>query len=478
MATGLSTALQPTSENYRPPVSSHTRETQHSSVSQDQRKSVSSTQPQASSQPTRPPGVAHPLQQPFSATQQSEYGQPSQGEQREDDDGNGKDIEDDIGDDPLLSMQNNLSTFEDSVRSFVGAGTEKSLFAEFRDKPLRPRRTVKRGPRKAAEPTGDVKLRLSAASDAFTRGRLDEALDYVHDAIRINGEINRAWTLLATILSERKEYKQSLLAMVCAAHLQPKIFESWNECGKFALWLMEECPDDAEDTCQIAILVFSQAIKIQPEHTGVRQTRAALYLSRGSYRQAYNEYAFMIERAPHDVFILRGLADTAVQYAESSRKASGEKQRENARDAYRRCIAHFQAEHPAGAANPELPFEWDDAFIYIALLTHLEQYEEALQETRSLSRWLLGRMEETFWDEQQDDREWDRNEERRKEVPEFVSGKNPSSSYGPGLPLRLRISLAIYRLRLDLETDDEATVRTALLQCTISLKLLTFSSNT
>ncbi|KAI0127740.1 hypothetical protein BJ170DRAFT_385887 [Xylariales sp. AK1849] len=379
----------------------------------------------------------------------------NEGQQPNEDPDDDVDMVGEIAYDPLLNMQNNLTTFEDSVRSFVGAGNEKNVLSEYRDQTTRRRPFVKRGPRKAAEPTGDVKLRLNNASSAFLSGKLDEALDYVNDAIRINSEIHRAWTLLAEIMREREDYKQSLLAMVCAAHLQPKIFDAWFQCARFALELLEAFPDDAEDTLKIAIFTLSQAVRIQPDNVGVRQTRAALYLTRQSYKQAAGEYKFLVDRSPYDIAALNGLVDASVQFAESSKKAA-EGQREEARDAYRRCIEHFQAEYAVGAADPGLPFSWDDAFIYIALLSHLEQYDEALKEIRSLSRWLLGRREEEYWDEQGDDREWDKSDKRRKEIPEFDSAKHPLSSYGSGLPLRLRIGLATCRLRMDQVNDEEA----------------------
>lgn len=362
-----------------------------------------------------------------------------------------------LGDDPLLAMQNNLTTFEDSVRSFAAGGIEKGMLSQFHEKEQQPRekKVVKRGPRKAAEPTGDVKIRLGAATDAFMKGELDEALRQVNDAIRLNAEINRSWALLSSILRERGEYKQSLTAAVCAAHLQPKIFDVWLDCGRFALELVDAEPDDAEDTLRIAIMVFSQAIKIQPDNLDTRQTRAALYLTRESYKLAVGEYNFIIEREPYDLLALRGLADASVQLFENHRRYS-DRQRWEARDAYQRAIDHYRAKFPMGASNEELPFTWDDAFTFTALLLHLEQYGPALYATRSLSRWLLGRGDESFWDDVEDDREWDVGEERRIGVPQFEKNKYPLESYGVSLPLRLRINLAICRLRLDKNADEEA----------------------
>ncbi|KAI1859223.1 uncharacterized protein JN550_012143 [Neoarthrinium moseri] len=371
-----------------------------------------------------------------------------------------EDDADDLGDDLLLTMQNSASTLKgsmQSLKSLTGVASDKNLFAEFSDKQPSQRKIIKRGPRKPAEPTADVKMRLSAATSAFMSGDLDEALRQVNDAIRLNGEIHRSWDLLAEILRERGENKPSLLASVCSAHLQPKIFEVWLNCGRFALDLLEEEPEDSEDTLKIAIMTLSQAIKIQPDNIGVRQLRAALYLTRESFKLATSEYKWIVERSPDNVVALRGLADASVQLYENQRRVA-KGQREIARDAYLLCIEHVQAEYPTGASLTDIPnpFTWDDACTYIALLLHLEQFEDALKQARSLSRWLLGRQKEDFWDNLSDDREWDIGDERRKEIPEYKADEHPAACYGQGLPLRLRVNLAICRLRLDRAQDDEA----------------------
>ncbi|KAH6661145.1 hypothetical protein BKA67DRAFT_76467 [Truncatella angustata] len=389
----------------------------------------------------------------FPVSSEAQYEEPDGGTISEDDD-----LEDDVGDDPLLShMQNNLATFEDSVRSFAAGGSEQSLLAQYRAEQQQPRekKVIKRGPRKAAEPTGDVKLRLSLATNAFMSGNLDEALHQVNDAIRLNAEIARSWSLLSEILREREEYKQALMASVCAAHLQPKILEVWVECGRFALELIEAEPDDAEDTLRIAIMTFSQAIKIQPDNVGARHTRAALYLTRQSFKLAVSEYNWIVERDPYDLSALRGLADASVQLFENQRRYS-DKLRWEVRDAYLRAIEHFQAEFPMGTINAELPFTWEDVCTYTALLLHIEQYGAALHATRSLARWLLGRREETYWDNVEDDCEWDIGDERRKNVSYFDPHKYSTETYGAGFAIRLRVNLAICRLRLDRDNDDEA----------------------
>lgn len=194
----------------------------------------------------------------------------------------------DLGDDALLASQKQaLGSLKDSFRSYAKARDLKNMPALPSDEAPessqpQPRVIKRRGPRKAAEPTGDVKMRLNNATAAYLDQDYDGALAYVEDAIRINGEIHSAWKLLASILDERGQAKESLLARVCAAHLEPKVIGGWTECAKLAGDLLIETPDDFEDVSKIAIMVNSQAIRIEPDNIEHRLKRAALYLARES----------------------------------------------------------------------------------------------------------------------------------------------------------------------------------------------------
>lgn len=360
----------------------------------------------------------------------------------------------------LESQKEAMSTFEDSVRKFVNArDIKKAIKFGIDEDPQAskaPRIVKKRGPRKAAEPTGDVKMRLNYATTAYMKGDLDEALGYVEDAIRINGEIHRAWTLLASILQDRGEAKQGLLALVCAAHLEPKIIDGWVHCAELALQLLDSSPEDFEDVSKIGLMALSAAIRIEPDNLGNRQARADLYLARDSFKHAITEYEIILERTPFDLATLRGLVEAAVQLS-MTRKKGTEKPQYVARDAYQRGIEFYRNEYELGSHDPALPFTWNDLIMYIELLHHLKQWGDVIDQTKRYARWLLGRRDEGFWDNLQDDREWDNYDHRRNEiVPDYAPGKHPTESYGLGLPLHLRAKLAICRLRL--EHTDEAMV--------------------
>ena len=323
----------------------------------------------------------------------------------------------------------------------------------------RGRTKQKRGPRRAAEPTGDVKLRLNMASEAYVQGRVGDAIKLVEDAIRINAEIHRAWVLLAQLFEEQGDLKKRLTALICASQLEPKNIEGWLSVAQSAVALRDVYPDDAEELTRQAILCYSCALRADVEHQAARHSRAALCLDRGQYKGAAKDYLFLVNRKFYDIYALRGLAETSVLLAETSKRKQTSFTPEEAIAAYRKCIAHFRE----NGIDPDYPFDWEDLYVFVDLLGYIGHYGEAIHELKSVARWMLERSDEPFWDHEDgiahdndDDREWDANDSRRLEVPGFQAGRHPDTSYGNGLPLQLRTKLGAYRLELGHE--DEAMV--------------------
>ncbi|KAI1082231.1 TPR-like protein [Whalleya microplaca] len=350
--------------------------------------------------------------------------------------------------DALLERQNDLN-LEGSFRGPLNARKTPRGYFDQTDEPRRGRggrggrASRKRGPRKAAEPTGDVKYRLNMASNAYMDGRLDEAIEYVEDAIRINAETYRAWVLLASFLEEKGDKKGHFTAKVYAAHLQPKIVDGWLECAEIGIGLREEFPEEADGFLEQAIFCYSSALRADVNHRPARHGRAALYFEVGRLKPAAKDYAFLLERCTFDVYALRGLAEMCVLLADTGKRGTEDKPQE-AIDAYRRCIAYFQT----NGFDHRYPFGWEDVKIFVELLAYVGDFKSAIYELRSLSRWLLTRPDEVFWDRLDDDREWDVDSVRRLGVEEYRDGKYPNSYYGSGLPLELRTKLAVYRLKL------------------------------
>ncbi|KAI0879652.1 hypothetical protein GGS24DRAFT_438205 [Hypoxylon argillaceum] len=304
-------------------------------------------------------------------------------------------------------------------------------------------RGIKRGPRKAAEPTGDVKYRIHMASNAYTEGRFDEALEWVEDAIRINAETYRAWTLLASILQEKGDLKGSFTARVFSCHLQPKHVEGWLHCATIGKELRDELPEEAAEFLEQTAICYSAALRADINNREARFERAAIAAERGQIRSAAKDYLYLLEHGDYDVQALRLYAEMTM-FLVSTGKRDFYKPG-SAIDWYSRAFDHFRAD----GTDSRHPFEWQDIHVFSRLLAQVEHTKDALYEVKNLARWLLGRSSESFWDDwQDDDREWDIDNARRLGFEEFQEERFPESSYGSGLPLELRTKLAVFRLKL------------------------------
>lgn len=314
-------------------------------------------------------------------------------------------------------------------------------------------RGARRGPRKAAEPTGDVKYRINMASNAYVEGRLDEAIEWVEDAIRINAEIYRAWSLLTSCLQEKGDLKGSFTARVFSCHLQPKHVDGWLLCARIGVELRDELPVDAAEFTEQVTVCYSAALRADINNKQARHGRAAIAVERGQIRTAAKDYLYLLEHGDgeYDVHALRSYAEMTILLASTGKRDSYKP--DSAINWYYRAFAHFRA----NGIDNSYPLEWQDISIFTGLLAYVECTKDALYELKSLARWLLGRYSEDFWDDwQDDDREWDVDNVRRTGFEDFRDGKYPELSYGSGLPLDLRTKLAVYRLKLgDL---DEAQV--------------------
>jgi len=365
--------------------------------------------------------------------------------------------------DALLQRQLDLQDASDNESESESRQRYLSRFSdEDDDEPRRSRRRrgrrqpargkgVKRGPRKAAEPTGDVKYRINMASEAYMNGRLDEAIEWVEDAIRINAETYRAWTLLASLLEEKGDLKGSFTARVFSCHLQPKHVEGWLHCAEIGIALRDELPDEASVLLEQSSVCYSAALRADINNRQARHGRAAIAVERRQYRTAAKDYLYLLERGEYDVHALRSYAEMTILLASIGKRDYYKP--ESAIEWYQRAFAYFRN----NGIDDRYALEWQDVDIFAGLLAYIGKAKDALYELKTLSRWLLGRQDEDFWDDwQDDDREWDVDNVRRLGFEEYQEGKYPGSSYGSGLPLELRTKLAVYRLKLG--DVDEAEV--------------------
>lgn len=345
-------------------------------------------------------------------------------------------------DSDLEELQGDIAKFDESVREFLASHGGSQVY----DKPIRggARGRGSRGPRKAAKPRGDITARLSRVNQAFLAGDYDRALQLVSEVIRINAETYQAWTALASIFREQRELDRALAAMVYAAHLRPKDIGGWLSCASYAL---DNIGANEEANVKTARLCYSAALRADPQNVDARLGKAAVCQSQGHYSQAILEYNFLLKQRPADLDIVRKLAETCADNKENPSSVL------SAKAAYRRF---FDLVIPTGPGNK---FEglWYDIGIYIDFCASSGSYRQTITELKALSRWMVGRASEQYWDEQEDDREWDLDSSRREMCGSFEGSLFSPASYGQSLPLDLRMRLATLRLRL-LE-KSEAMVR-------------------
>lgn len=303
-------------------------------------------------------------------------------------------------------------------------------------------RRGKRGPRAVADPGHEFKEYQREAVKAHLEERYEDALKYARKAVKTNPEIFAAHSLLSHALDNLGRKTDALLALWSGAHTQrdPKVW--WH----VANGIMELGGSDRNKVREQVYQCYSEIIRLDPNDYEARAERLTIQLELEQWGKAKRECVTMLKIRPHDVDVLRTLADMCGNMGEP----------EQALTYYEAAIDNFIN----GANTGEGEFTWSLLNVYLDILDSLKRYPVAIQKLRALARWLLNRKEESFWDAQSDDREWDMEDfPRRTDVKDFLPGKYGKETYGAGLPMELRIKLGLFRLRMGPQQRDEALVR-------------------
>lgn len=315
---------------------------------------------------------------------------------------------------------------------------DKTRWGHLKDRRHNPRAAgVHKGPRKAAPMTPEVAMILSQANDAFQQQNYHTAAMFALDVIRINAETHQAWTTLASIWQEAGQKAHVAKCLVYAAHLQPTIASSWISAARYCLY---ETGSEKELFLETALACFGAAARADRRNTTeARIGQAEVCIDMGKPGSAAIAYVKALKASPADLSILRGLAEVCVD-ADNAQLAI---------DEWMPAIKLLK-EKPDHVV---LDFSWDDLATYITLFEDIRDWKAAIREIKSVGRWLNGREKESFWDNvTENDCEWDDDDSRRKEIPEFVE----MTDFGTIMPLEIRVKLGMSRLFL--EDYEEAMV--------------------
>ena len=284
----------------------------------------------------------------------------------------------------------------------------------------------------------------SEATSAFIDGDYDRAIDSVKRAIQINPEMFAAHSLLSEIFLAQGHKDKAVTALFSGAHTRPRDTSVWLKVAKM---IMEQAGNDREAALNDVLYCYSRVLDIDPQNHNTRFQRAALYRGLNYNGRAVTEYERILRDIPHNVRALRLLTDTLTE----------QNQYQKALDHWSESLQHYMIQDPEN--TPE--FTWSDANIYVELYTYLGQHLEGLRAAKAVSRWLLGRKDDTMWDHfDEDDREWDDvDSPRRIKADGYIPKRWPLDSYGPGLPLEFRTKMGLFRLKLGGRNVNEALVR-------------------
>ncbi|KAL5612537.1 uncharacterized protein BROUX77_002693 [Berkeleyomyces rouxiae] len=333
-------------------------------------------------------------------------------------------------DSDMMELENDIEKYNKSVHDFLAAhrGETASTVA----KPQKPKGPL-RGPRKAAEPRGDIKARLSKANQAFLSGNYTAARNYIFEVIRINAETHQAWTTLASIFREEGLPDKALMSMVYGAHLRPKDVASWLKVAQFALSMTT----DVENALTTARLCYSAALRADSKNIPARMGRAAVCLEQNQVSLAIADYRMVLNQTPLDIDVIRKLADACLDSPNIQTSAPF------AIKAYQEFVEFEKSQ--IDAQNRK--FSWNDIIFYTELLSASNQFHEAVVEVKRLARWLLSMPEDSFWSTwTEDDREFDLENTRRLQVSSDPLDKVQYDE--DQLPIQLRVRLGTNRLKL------------------------------
>jgi general transcription factor 3C polypeptide 3 (transcription factor C subunit 4) len=302
------------------------------------------------------------------------------------------------------------------------------------ERPLRRRRgnmgrkRGKYGPRAHAEPTKEFKQLNGMLTETFLKEDWDKALEYGFQAIQMNPEVFPVHGTIAEIMIRKGRIEDALGALFVGVHAT-RDPDAW----RYVVEKLLELGADTKETRQRLQDCYSVLLDMDPEDYESRLGRMKNYHKAGQNIRARNECHNLLKRSPHDQEVLNHLSECCFALG----------QPEAALPAYENLVSHcLEHDLPEQSA-----LDWVFLDYYADMLIQMQKWDDAIKNITVVSRWLLGRVNETFWNWEKDDREWDAEDEpRRIKVPQFGPGNYDVGTYGQGLLVELRAKLGFARL--------------------------------
>jgi general transcription factor 3C polypeptide 3 (transcription factor C subunit 4) len=316
---------------------------------------------------------------------------------------------------------------------------------------------MRHGPRKVADPGEEFKELQRKANERFIAQDYPTALQYAQDAIQLNPEIFDAHNIASEIYAAMGEEVKSIDSLIIGAptkrdpglwhfiiervkKLDPEVYPEYTEEAKTALTL--RC--------------LQQIVLLDNQNYEARSHILEIEASLGHVSKCVKLGRKMLKLRKEQT---KDGPDTEVLKIMAMMGTSNKRQTKlhltKLIESFDDSIEFFLKRKP-----DDSDLDWEMINIYLDLLDRSHQYAYALRRLKALARWKQGRAKETYWDDQEDDREYDIEDgPQRVAVPQFKP-KTQNATFGQTLPLEIRVKLGIFRLRKGLGDFQEAMVST------------------
>lgn len=282
----------------------------------------------------------------------------------------------------------------------------------------------------------EVRDFLSKANEAFVKQDLKTAKKYYEEVIQRDSKNFNAYKTLGEINQMQGNKNRCCNLWFVAAQIRPWDGHFWGSVA--------ELSSELGHTDQ-AIYCYNHAIAAKhlgnnPQHI---LERSLLYKQKKQYGRALEGFQKVHQIYPTDSSIIKHLASVYVE----------QKRLNDAISLYMRILDHNM--HPAPHTNQYPRFTWSELNILCELYITQHSWRVGIKVIKLVARWMQKRMNEMWWDDQDDDAEFDG---RR---PAVVVKKSPGQydecmGKPHDLPIDIRYKLGYFRLELD--QKEEALV--------------------
>lgn len=315
---------------------------------------------------------------------------------------------------------------------------------------------TKRGPRAVADPGPEFKELQRQANDRFIAKDYAEALSYAQRAIQLNPEIFDAYNITSEIYAAMGDEESSIAALIAGAPTKrdPGLWQFIVE--RIQKIDFNEYPEYTEQAKTAATLACLNQIIALDENYEARSHKLEIEARLGRASKCVVLGLKMLKTRKDN----GEDPDTEVLKIMAMMGTSNKKQTRIHLDkliqSFEEAIGVYTNPNRDPADNA---WDWEMINIYLDLLDRKGDYDRGIAQTKILSRWKQGRSHETFWNDEEDDREFDIQDEPRRVHVAMFERTIVNAKHGETLPLEIRVKLGLFRVRRSLEDFSEAMVR-------------------